>query len=347
MPNQINTALVGFGLSGKVFQAPFLEVNPGFHLHTIVTSGDEAATIYPNAKIVRDFNEAINDNEIELVVIATPNEYHFSQIKAALNAGKHVIAEKPLTPTSSEASLLTEIAKANNRHIFPFQNRRWDGDFLTIQKILDEKLLGDILDFEIHFDRYSPTVDPYAWRYTKNIAGGTLYDLGVHMIDQVQMLFGLPEAVFCQLYFQRKNSVVDDSFDLKMIYPDKNVTVKASVFVREQGHRITIHGDKGSFIKYGLDPQENELKNGKKPDSVDWGKEEKLQWGLLHTDMDGRVVRELYETIPGNYMAFFDNVYDVIRRGGKQIVNPTQVINSLIIIEKAIESHQKKNVVPF
>ncbi|MFC2107498.1 Gfo/Idh/MocA family oxidoreductase [Bacteroidota bacterium] len=347
MSRLINTALVGFGLSGKVFQAPFLEANPGFNLHTIVTSGDEAAKVYPNSKIVRNFNEVIDNDDIELVVIATPNEFHFAQIKASLEAGKHVIAEKPLTPTSLEARQLFEIAKAHNQYIFPFQNRRWDGDFLSIKKILDERLLGNILDFEIHFDRFSPTIDAASWRYKKNIAGGTLFDLGIHMIDQVQVLFGLPEAVFCQLFFQRENSIVDDSFDLKMIYPHKNVTIKSSVFVKEQGHRITIHGDKGSFIKYGLDPQENELKEGKKPNIPDWGKEEKLQWGLLHTDIDGKVVRELYETIPGNYMEFFDNVYQVIRNNVEQAVKPEEVINNLIIIEKAIESHQKKNLIPF
>jgi len=131
-----------------------------------------------------------------------------------------------------------------------------------------------------------------------------------------------------------------------MIYPDKNISVKSSVFVREQGHRIILHGDKGSFMKYGLDPQENELKAGKKPNSIDWGKEEKLQWGLLHADIKGQVVRELYETIPGNYMGFFDNVYNVIRNNMEQAVKAEEVINDLIIIEKSIESHKKKNLIP-
>ncbi len=342
---KINTAVVGFGLSGKVFHAPFIHAHPGFNLSAILTSGEEAKRMYPQAKTSRKYEELLEDPDLNLIIICSPNGYHFEQAKKAFESGKDVILEKPMTATAREAQELTGIAIKHGRRLFPYQNRRWDGDFLTIRHILKEGYLGQVLDFETHFDRFNPDVSRAAWRYSDKAAAGTLYDLGVHLVDQVQVLFGKPEAVFCRLFNQRENSAADDSFDLKLIYPDLNVTVKAGVFVREQGLRFAIHGRAGSFVKYGLDPQEAALRKGGLPGSKDWGVEAKRWWGLLNTDFNGKKIRGKYETFPGNYMAFFDNVHEVLQKGGELVVKPEQVILNLNIIEKAIESNKKQAVI--
>ena len=342
---KINAGIVGFGLSGKTFHAPFIHAHPGFELKTIMTSGDEAREIYPTATTTKEFEDILTDKNVELVVICSPNEFHFDQARMALEAGKHVILEKPITPTAGEAAELFRIAAANNRQLFPFQNRRWDGDFLTLQHIIKEGFLGKILDFETHFDRYTPEVGRAAWRYNKELAGGTLYDLGVHLVDQVVVLFGRPEALFCRLFNQRENSVVDDSFDLKLIYPDRNVTVKAGVFVKEPGPRFTVHGTLGSFVKYGLDPQEAGLRKGKAPDGEKWGKEAKRHWGLLNTEFRGKKLKGRYETLPGNYMAFFENVYQALTKGAEPAIKPEEVLTTLTLIEKAQESDKTRSVI--
>ena len=342
----IKTAIIGFGLSGKVFHAPFISVHQGFELKSILTSKKDISDYYRGVNIVRDYQDVLDDPDIDLVVLCTPNEFHKEQSIQALQAGKHIILEKPITPTYSDAEEIMKAAGEAGRYFFPYQNRRWDGDFLTVKKILEDKLLGEILDFESHFDRYNPEVGRASWRYSKKIAGGTLYDLGVHLIDQAVSLFGKPDAVFCRLFNQRQNSVVDDSFDLKLIYPRKNITLKAGVFVREKGPRFVLHGRKGSYIKSGLDPQEKALVEGNMPVGEKWGHDDKKAWGILYTEMDGKVVRKNFETIAGNYMGFYDNVYDVIHNGKEMAVKPSEAALNILIIERAVESHENKAVVP-
>lgn len=345
MDQALNVAIAGFGFSGRVFHAPFIHVNPGFNLHTIVTSREEAHDIYPDAIITKDFNTILSDENIDLIIICSPNQLHYNQVSKALKAGKHVIVEKPLTPTSQETADLIQIAKANNKLLFPFHNRRWDGDFMTIKQIIDQDLLGNILDFEVHFDRYVPGIEATSWRYTNKVGGGTLFDLGIHMIDQVVCLFGMPEAVFCCLYNQRKHSVVDDSFNLNMIYPNRNVRVSASVFVREPGPRFIVHGERGSFIKSGIDPQEENLINGMPPVGNQWGRQNEKDWGIIHTEVDKEIIRNKFETLAGNYMGFFDNVFNAISNSVDPEVKPEQALNNIRIIEKAFESNNNRKIV--
>ncbi|MBU2649571.1 MAG: Gfo/Idh/MocA family oxidoreductase [Bacteroidetes bacterium] len=342
----INTAIIGFGLSGKVFHAPFVKNHENFTLKTIVTTKPELPAPYHDIPISRDFRDVLDDPSIDLVVISTPNEFHKEQTIQTLQAGKHVVLEKPITPTFKDAEEIIKVAGECRRLLFPYQNRRWDGDFLTVKKILEQNLLGDILEFESHFDRYNPEVGRASWRYTKKMAGGTLFDLGVHLIDQSISLFGKPDAVFCRLFNQRENSIVDDSFDLKLIYPRKNVTIKAGVFVREKGPRFTIHGRKGSFVKYGLDPQEKALVEGKMPGGELWGVEGKEDWGTIHTEMNGKVVRKPFETLAGNYMGFYANVAEVIEKGAEMAVKPSEAALNIRIIENAIQSNENQSVMP-
>ena len=343
---KIQTAIVGFGLSGRVFHAPFLHVHPGFQLRKVVERHEQSADkIYPDVKVVKDFKDLVEDDQIELVVVASPNIYHVEQAKALLEAGKHVVIEKPLTPSSAEADALIRIAEKAGRKIFVYQNRRWDGDFKTIQQVVYNGYLGEILDYEAHFDRFTPGARRSAWRDEPMPAGGVLYDLGSHLIDQALVLFGMPQSVFADIRMLRSGTKVDDCFEVNLNYKRLKVILKASVFVKEKGPRYIIHGTKGSFVKYGIDPQEDLLKEGLMPGSEDWGRDDPDYYGILNAEMHGQQFYGNIETEPGNYMGFYDNVYDVIVKGAEQAVRPEEARNVIRIIELAFESYRLQKVV--
>jgi scyllo-inositol 2-dehydrogenase (NADP+) len=346
MDKIINTAIIGFGLSGKVFHAPFLHVNPGFKLGKVVERhGNSSQALYPDIEVVKDYKDLVDDASLDLVVITSPNIYHFEQAKALLEAGKHVVIEKPVTPTSAEADELIEVADKAGKKIFVFQNRRWDGDFKTVQQVVYNGYLGEILEYEAHFDRFAPGARRSAWRDEPLPAGGVFYDLGPHLIDQVLVLFGMPNAVFGDIRLQREGTNVDDYFEVNLLYNRLKVTLKASVFVKEPGPRFIIHGTKGSFVKYGIDPQEELLREGYMPDSESWGKEDPDYWGVLNAEMRGQQFYGNIETEPGNYMGFYDNVYEVITKGAEQAVLPHEARNVIRIIELAFESNKSGAII--
>ena len=342
---RLNVGIVGFGLSGQIFHAPYIDVSSDFNLHTIVTSGTLAGEKYPKAKIATSIEDALVDPEVDLLIICTPNPLHFTHARAALLAGKHVVVEKPFTVNSEEAGSLIGIASQTGKHLFPFHNRRWDSDFLTLKYIISEGFLGKVLDFESHFDRFTPEISRAAWRYQQEAGGGTLFDLGIHLIDQAVDLFGKPEGVFCRLFNQRKGSITDDSFDLKLIYPDLNVTLKAGVFVNLPGPRFQIHGTGGSFVKYGLDCQEAMLRKGQKPGRLGFGNEPEEQRGVLSSVIPGKEFHGRLPTFTGNYMAFFENIYSVIVNGARTIVKPEDALLNIRIIEAARLSDKEQKVI--
>ena len=346
MAKIINTAIIGFGLSGRVFHAPFLHTHPGFKLSKVVERhGNSSVEIYPEVEIVRDYKELLKDNNLELAVIATPNILHADLAREFLLAGKHVVIEKPITPTSAEADDLIRLAEKTGKKFFVYQNRRWDGDFKTVQQVVYNGYLGEILEYEAHFDRFAPGARRSAWRDEPLPAGGVLYDLGSHLVDQALVLFGLPHFVFADIRWQRAESKVDDYFEVNLYYSRLKVTLKASVFVKEPGPRYIIHGTKGSFIKYGIDPQEEMLKEGLMPGSVDWGKEDPDYWGILNAELHGQQFYGTIETEPGNYTGFYDNVHDVIMNGAEQAVTPEDARNVIRIIELAFESLRSKSII--
>ena len=323
-------------------------IGKGFQLDKVVERhGNTCKELYPGVKIVRDYKELLDDAELDLVVVASPNIYHFEQAKELMQAGKHVVIEKPVTPTSAEADELIRIAGEAGKKIFVYQNRRWDGDFKTIQQVVYNGYLGEILEFEAHFDRFAPGARRSAWRDEPLPAGGVLYDLGSHLIDQALVLFGLPHAVFADIRSQRPGSKVDDYFEVNLYYERLKVTLKASVFVKEQGPRYILHGTKGSFIKYGIDPQEELLKEGLMPILPGWGKEDPDYWGVLNAEMHGQQFYGNIETEPGNYMGFYDNVYEVITKGVEQAVHPEEARNVIRIIELAFESQSARKIIEF
>lgn len=337
----IQTGIIGFGLSGKVFHAPFLHTHPGFEIKKVVErNNEESKSIYPYVEIVEDHRNLLNDPEIELIIVCTPNTLHFKMVQECLNAGKNVVVEKPFTPTSREADELIKLANSVNKKIFVYQNRRWDGDFITIGKVLKSGMLGDIEEYEAHFDRYKPEINPYAWRDFPEPGAGILYDLGSHLIDQALNLFGKPKSVLADIQSQREESEVDDYFRLQLNYSTFNAILTAGMLVEDPGPRFVIHGHLGSFVKFGIDPQEKELQAGKMPEGEDWGADNPENWAMTTIDYQDLNIDGSIETEPGNYMGFYNNVYDVLRNDGTMAVQPEEARNVIRIIELAFESRR-------
>jgi len=336
---KIQTGLASFGMSGMVFHAPFLTRHPGFKLTKIVErSKNEIRKIYPDIESVRSFDDLLDDDNIELIVVNTPDPTHFELAHKALNAGKHVIVEKPFTRTIEQGEKLINLADKYQRILSVFQNRRWDGDFLTVRKIVENNFLGRLVEFESNYMRYRNFIQPDTWKESAEQGIGLIYNLGSHMIDQAVVLFGMPNAVWADVDSLRTGSEIDDYYHIKLIYPEIKVTLKASYLVREETPRYTLHGTNGSFLKYGIDPQEEMLKQGGKPSSPDWGKEPENQWGILNTEINGVHIRGKVETIAGNYTAYYDNIYNVIRKRAELEVTPEQALNVLHVIDAAMES---------
>ena len=345
MQKIIHTGVSGFGLSGKIFHAPFIETHPGFKLHAIASSRDEAREIYPESQLVDNFQKLIEIPEIDLVVIATPHQFHMEQAVAALNAGKHVVIEKPIAMSSSETDTIIRAAEKAGKMVFPYHNRRWDGDFRTVRKILGEGRLGEVIEFVSHFDRYQPEIKRAFWKYDSEEGGGTLFDLGPHMIDQAICLFGAPAAVSCRLYYQREGSKSNDSFDLSLIYPNHTVSLKAGVLVKEPGPRFEIKGTLGTYVKYGLDPQENSLKQGVLPNSAGFGTEPEEFHGILHTLIEDKKLKSVCPTLPGDYMGFYEDVYTALIKRMNPETTMDDALMNIKIIETAMMSHNSGKII--
>jgi predicted dehydrogenase len=343
MSRKIIAGIMSFGMSGKVFHAPLLSYHSGFQLKTICErSKYEAKALYPNVYIVHSIDELLNDQDIELVIVNTPDHTHAELAHKALMAGKHVVVEKPFTLNASEAEDLLNLAIRKKKIITVFHNRRWDGDFLTIQKIVKNDLLGRLVEYEAHFERFRNFIQPNTWKEDGTTGTGTLYNLGSHLIDQALTLFGMPDRIYADINTFRTEGQVDDFFDLHLYYQNLRVALKASYLVREPGPRYSLHGTHGSYLKYGIDPQEEALKRGFLPTNHDWGKEPESYWGTMNTDKRGLHYVGKIETFAGNYPAFYDNVYDAIVQGAELAVKPQEAINVVKIIEAAYESSKAK-----
>ncbi len=348
MNETINVGLVGYGMAGRVFHAPVISAIDGLRLAAVVERHTDASRIrYPDVKIVKNPADLFADPCIDLVVIATPNATHFPLSRAALLAGKHVVVDKPFTVTSGEADHLCRIAREQKRILTVHQNRRWDGDFLTVQRILRQGRLGRLVAFESRFDRFRVSPRPGAWREEVGAGSGLLYDIGSHLIDQAVMLFGPPRSVCADIRIQRDDAVVDDWFRLVLDYGRLSVTLGATMLACEPGPRFVLHGTNGSFVKYGLDPQEEALKQGRSPLDPDWGADPKKMWGTIAETGDGAVRREMVETVPGGYASFYESVRDAIVRGVDTAVKPEEARDVIAVIERARQSSGGKRTIPF
>jgi predicted dehydrogenase len=257
----------------------------------------------------------------------------------ALEAGKHVVVEKPFVRKSVEGEELLELAAKNGRMISVFQNRRWDGDFLTVKKIIQEGQLGRLVEYEAHFDRYRNYIQENKWKEIVG-SGSTLYNLGSHLIDQAMVLFGRPEYVYADIRTLRTGGKVDDAFTLMLGYPGVKVTLKASYLVSLPGPRYYLHGTQGSFLKYGCDPQEEALKKGRKPGGSDWGMEPESDWGILHTVSEGSGHPLKYESLAGNYPQYYNGIYRALSQGTEPPVTGEQALEVIRVIEAAFQSNR-------
>jgi len=342
----IKTALSSFGMSGWVFHAPFLHLHPGYELYAVwERTKNLAVEKYPTIITYRSFEEMLADEAVELVIVNTPNYTHYPMAKQALLAGKHVLVEKPFTNTVAEALELIELAGIQNKKLSVFQNRRWDSDFKTVQKVVAEKLLGDIVEAEIHFDRYNDVLSPKGHKEIPGPGTGILYDLGSHLIDQAICLFGMPHSLFADLATMRPSSQIDDYMDLLLLYPSMRVRIHGSYFVREPLPSFILHGTKGSFIKPRADTQETRLVAQQSPGMKDWGTEPEAARGLLHTEQNGKIIKEHIPTERGNYIGYYDQLYNAIAHNEPLIVSAADGLNVIRLIEKAYQSNAEKRVV--
>jgi predicted dehydrogenase len=345
---QINTAFAGYGPGGSIYNAPILSSVDGFTVKKILTSNPTnvkaAKKDFPEVEIVGEYSEILEDPEIDLVILVLPNHLHFTFAEKALKAGKNVLVEKPFTPNVKEANELIKLAHQQNLLLSVHHNRRWDSDFLTVKKIVENGILGRVVEYEAHFDRFRNEVKT-GWKEDKNNPGsGILYDLGSHLIDQALYLFGLPHEVFADIRTQRDNATVPDAFELLLFYPNLKVTLKAGMLVKEKGPTYQLSGTNGSFVKYGADPQEEYLKRGTKPKNTsEWGVEPKEIWGRLNTVEE----EKLLKSERGNYPFLYQNLYNALTQGEALAVSPQQARDVIKVIEVAQQSHDERRVITF
>ncbi|HEV2481811.1 MAG TPA: Gfo/Idh/MocA family oxidoreductase [Puia sp.] len=344
----IKTAICSFGMSGKTFQAPFLHVNPGFEFYSVwEREKNLARAIYPEVRVCRTLEDLLADPSVDLVVVNTPNYTHYEYAKKALESGKHVIVEKPFTVTEREGLELIALADKAGLKLSSYQSRRFDSDYRTVKRVLDSGVLGKVVEAEIHYDRYTPALSPKVHKETPGPGRGLLYDLGSHLIDQALQLFGDPQAVFADLFIIRDNSQVDDYMEVLLYYPGLRVRLKSSYLVREPLPAYSLFGHKGTFLKTRADVQEKHLLAGEMPGGPQWGVEPESEQGLLHTEINGKEVREKVPAERGNAMDYFDGIYKAIREGAPLPVTAEQGVKIIRVIEKAYESRAAKQVVPF
>lgn len=342
----IHVGLCSFGMSGYVFHAPFVEKNPRFNLYGVwERTKNETVKKYPKVTTFRSLDTLLADKNIELVIVNTPSVTHYEFAKKALEAKKHVIVEKPFVATAEQAVELINLAKKNDVKLSVFHNRRFDSDFKTVQKVLENKVLGDLVDVHIHYDRYQPGLSPKAHKEVNTPAVGALYDLGSHIIDQALHLFGKPKAVFADTGIFRPTAKVMDYFDVKLYYDTFRVTLKSSLYVKEVVMGFTLHGTLGSFVKSRADVQEDALKEGKILGSNGYGIEPEKEMGLLHTEKDGIVTRVKIPSLPGNYMDYFDAIATAILDDGELPVTAEEAALVIQIIEAAIQSNKEQKVI--
>jgi len=330
----IRTGLIGFGLGGTAFHAPLVEAVEGLELAAVATRrADAVAAAYPRAAVTTP-DALIADPDIALVVVSTPNDTHFPLARAALEAGKHVVVDKPFANCVEEARELIEIAAARGLLAIPFHNRRWDSDFLTVRKLLESERLGEVLLFEAHWDRFRPGL-AQPWKESPEAGSGQLPDLGPHLIDQTLLLFGMPEALGADLAVQREGSTVDDYFELTLHYGVRRVVLSSSRLVAAPRPRFGIHGRRGSFVKYGLDPQEAAVRAGGRVTDPGHGVEDPSIHGVL-TLGDG--TRETLPSERGDYRRFYAGVAQAIATGGPPPVDPADALAGLRLIALARRS---------
>ncbi len=344
MSETIRAGVIGFGLAGQIFHGAVLRETEGFEVAAIVERSERlAAAHYPEARIVSSVEALLEDPTIQLCIVATPNDSHRMLAEKCLEAGRNVVVDKPLALTSDDAAELAKLARARGVLLSAFHNRRWDGDFRTVENLLTTGRLGTPLMFESHFDRFRLEPKPGAWREAEQPGSGILYDLGPHLIDQALSLFGPPTSLWADVRIDRPHGVVDDAFDLQLTYEQSEreelrrlrVWLRSTLVAASPGARFLLHGTKGSFEKWGLDPQEAALKEGARFADNGFGTESSKSWGLFTAPGEAP---EPVATLRGDYRKYYENVRDAILGRVPLAVTVAAAWSVACLIELARES---------
>ncbi len=337
MNNKIKTGILSFGMSGKIFHAPFLHKHAGFQLSAVVERTEKKAPlIYPAIKSFHSVDELLADAEIELVVVNTPNATHYNFAMLALRAGKHVLVEKPFTISSKDAVALYKEARQQNRLILPYQNRRYDSDFLAVQQVIDSGKLGKLVEVHMRFDRYRYNIGPKVAKETPVPGSGLLWDLGPHLVDAAILIFGKPVSWIKNKGLFRPDTRVDDYAHIHLLYPGGlQVFITVSMLVAEAQPAFIINGTRGSFIKYRTNIQEQQLLEGLLPSNPLYGIETTDKYAVLTTiGNDGAKTREKIASVKSTYMNAFEDIFQTIRTGKDYPVTEDQIIQQLEILEE-------------
>jgi scyllo-inositol 2-dehydrogenase (NADP+) len=310
----IRVGIVGFGMAGRVFHAPLISSVDGLELAAVVERRtNQAAERYPGVTIYRTLEDLLADTSIDLVVVATPSGTHFDVARQVLEAAKPVVADKPLAVTSGQIAQLIAVASAKGLLLIPFHNRRWDGDFLTVQKLLNEQRLGRLVEFISRFDRWRPGLPATRlWKEDPASGGGVLLDLGTHIADQALTLFGKPQGVCAEVVRERDGRGANDAFTVRLRYPGLVVILGANSLSAPPGPRFHLRGTRGNYWKMGVDPQEAALNKITRISAADWGQELVADWGTLHVDVDGGMVTRPVAPFPGDYRFYYAGVRDAL-----------------------------------
>ncbi len=338
MNTKIGVGLIGFGNSAKNFHAPLIRAETEYDLKKVLRSSDNPLPDnFSDCSLANNMEEILTDSSIDLVIITTPNHIHYDQAVESLKAKKHVVVEKPFTVTSEQADRLIEISKSADKVLTVYQNRRWDGDFLTIKQLLNDKPLGEPVEFESTFNRFRNYFKENAWKEKPLPGSGILYDLGPHLLDQALQLCGEPNELYADIRAQREGDA-DDYFEIDLYYPSFKAKLKAGMLVPDKTPRFVLRCKNGAYVKYGFDPQESDLSTGKNPGSSNWGKEEEKNWGTIYRWDGENVVTKKIKTKAGNYPQFYKQLKSAILSNGKPPVDPSDAKNVISLIELAKKS---------
>ena len=342
----INVGLIGFGLAGRSFHAPVIRAVPGLRLAAILQrTGDDAAKLYPDARIVRSVEELLAVPDVRLIVIATPNDTHHPIARQCLAAGRDVVVDKPLSTTLEEGLDLVDFARERGRLLTVYQNRRYDGDFQALRQVVASGRLGQPVRFESNYDRFRPQIKANAWRERSGPGTGILFDLAPHLIDHAVVLFGLPEAITADIRVERENAVADDSFDLTLHYSGSlRALLRATMLAPVTRPRFLLHGTNGAYVKHAFDVQEPKLRGGRVPWNETPSKEEQEENSgvLTLVKADGTTTTQLVPAAPSDYRSYYANVQDALLGAAPLPVTPQHALNVMRVLELARQSSDRR-----
>jgi predicted dehydrogenase len=339
----LRVGLVGFGMAGRVFHGPLLSSVEGIELAAVMErSSNHAAERYPGITTYRSLDEMLGDGSLNLFVVATPSATHYELARKVLEAGKNLLVDKPIAVQSAQIAELIKLAREKNLMLAPFQNRRWDGDYLTVKKLLTEKALGELVYFESRFDRWRPVAPTNRLWKEDPASGGVLLDLGTHLVDQALTLFGKPLAISADVLYEREWVRANDGFEIRLRYAGMTAVLGANSLSLPAGARFHLRGTKGNYWKHGLDPQEAALNAVTRITDPKWGKEPQNEWGQLYVDVDRGVVTRPVETLTGDYRKYYEGIRDALAGKGQFPVRPEEAWRTVRVLEWAQESAESR-----